>query len=189
MMAAVGLRVITTRPSGSFWAILAALLVLFAAPAFAPGGVPRAPYEARYIFPGVLMLLLLLSEVGRGVRLRGGYAYAAGAAGAIVFAFAMYSNTSELESRARYWANRASQTKAELSVLDLARGTVWPVVLGGQSRESTADPPRQHAAGRRRLLPGRRCLRLAGLQPCAARLSACAHSSSRGHCPRPRAGS
>ena len=36
VIAAVGLRAITTRPSVSFWAILAALLVLFAAPAFAP---------------------------------------------------------------------------------------------------------------------------------------------------------
>ena len=84
------------------------------------------------------MLLLLLSEVGRGVRLRGGYAYAAGAAGAIVFAFAMYSNTSELESRAQYWANRASQTKAELAVLDLARGTVWPTFL---AEDPAGQPP------------------------------------------------
>lgn len=137
-VAAVGLRAITTRPRGSFWAILAALLVLFAAPAFAPGGVPRAPYEARYIFPGVLMLLLLLSEVGRGVRLRGGYVYAAGAAGAIVFAFSMYSNTAELELRAEHWANRATQTKAELSVLGLARGTVQPSFL---AEDPAGQPP------------------------------------------------
>jgi hypothetical protein len=138
VIVAVGLRAFATRLPASFWAILAAMLVLFAAPAFAPGGVPRIPYASRYVYPGVLMLLLLLFEAGRGMRLRGGSAYGAAGAAAVVFAFAMYSNVSQLERGAEGWAAKSANAKAELAALDLARGTVPPSFL---AEDPAGRPP------------------------------------------------
>ena len=166
MIAAVGLRAITTRPSASFWAILAALLVLFAAPAFAPGGVPRAPYAARYIFPGVLMLLLLLSEVGRGVRLRGGYAYAAACGrGDRVCVLDVFEHLRARVPRPSFGPTEPARPRPSSPSLDLARGTVRPSFLAEDPAGLPPIPLASLRAVRRRLLPSRRCLRLAGLQP------------------------
>ena len=137
VIVAVGIRAFATRLPASFWAILAALLVLFAAPAFAPGG-DRIPYAPRYIYPGVLMLLLLLFEVARGARLRGSLAYGAAAAAAALFAFSMFSNAPELKRSAEGWATRGTQAKAELAALDLARGTVQPSFL---AEDPAGRPP------------------------------------------------
>jgi hypothetical protein len=138
VIVAVGLRAFATRLPASFWAIVAAMLVLFAAPAFAPGGVPRIPYASRYVYPGVLMLLLLLFEVGRDVRLRRGLAYVAAAIAAILFAYSMFMNTSELKDRAEHWGGLGNQTKAELAALDLARDTVQPTFL---AEDPAGQPP------------------------------------------------
>jgi hypothetical protein len=122
----VAFRAFTTRLPASFWAILAAVLVLFAAPAFAPGEL-RVPDAPRYVLPGVIMLLLLLCESLRGVSLGSPAARAAAAGGlALVFGFAFYSNAIRLEQRARFWGADGKQVRAELAAVDLAGERIDP---------------------------------------------------------------
>jgi hypothetical protein len=108
-----------------FWAILAALIVLFGAPAFAPGGV-RSPTATRYIFPGVVVLLLLLAELAGHVRFATRRALVAAGAVAAVLLFAIVCNAIVLERNARMWAAAGSRLRAELTAVDLARGHVDP---------------------------------------------------------------
>jgi hypothetical protein len=141
VLAAAGLRAITARMPASFWAIVAAMLVLFAAPAFAPGGL-RVPESSRYIFSGVVMLLLLLSELARGVSLtssRSRMAVAGAAAG--IFAFSMYSNIEALKGSAETWATRGLQARAEMAATDLAHGIVAPSFLPGNPFAQPRIPP------------------------------------------------
>ena len=116
---------LTRRMPAEFWAILAALLVLFAAPAFASGAV-RSPTATRYIFPGVVVLLLLLSELGRAVGLRTRRAPVVAGAAAAVLLFAIVSNAIVLEQNARMWATDGSNVRSQLAALDLAREHVDP---------------------------------------------------------------
>jgi hypothetical protein len=138
ILAAVGVRASTTRPSPMFWALLAAILVLFAAPAFAPGAL-RAPDSSRYIFTGVIVLLLLVCEAFRGFRPRGvGPRIIALACLTGVFGLAIYSNATVLDRHARIWGGRGIQVKAELTALDLAQGRVAPSF---QPEDASAQPP------------------------------------------------
>jgi hypothetical protein len=123
-MVAIGLTVLTKRPRAEFWAILLAVLVLFAAPDFAPGQL-RIPQSSRYVLPGAVMLLLLLSEVGRGFSIKDGRVrLAVATVGVVVFGFSIYSNATILGQSAATWSDRGVQDRAELTALDLARGTV-----------------------------------------------------------------
>jgi hypothetical protein len=121
----VGLRVLTGRLPASFWAILVAVLILFAAPAFAPG-VLRSPTASRYVFPGAIMLLLLLCETLRGVQVPARSARIVTAVIAIVFVVGMYSNSIVLDKNARFWASQGKQVRSELAALDLAEDRVDP---------------------------------------------------------------
>ena len=124
----IGLRAITGRMPATFWGILVAVLILFAAPAFAPG-VLRSPTASRYIFPGVILLLLLVCETVRDVRFTGRSAQIALGTVAVVFVVGLYSNSIMLEKNARAWASVGDQVRAELAALDLARGHVDPTFL------------------------------------------------------------
>jgi hypothetical protein len=116
---------LTRRMPAEFWAVLAAVIVLFGAPAFAPGGV-RSPEAGRYIFPGVVMLLLLLAELARGVRFATRRARVTSGAVAAVLLFATVCNAIVLDRTARRWAAAGSWLRAELTALDLEREHVDP---------------------------------------------------------------
>jgi hypothetical protein len=123
---ALGVRAFATRLPASFWAILAAVLVLFAAPAFAPGEL-RVPYAPRYLFPGVIMLLLLLSEALRGVSLKTTRALGGAVAALVaIFGFGISSNAIVLEKSAQTWGTRGEHVRAELAAVDLAGGEIDP---------------------------------------------------------------
>ena len=138
VIAVVAFRAVTTRLPASFWAILVAILILFAAPAFAPGGL-RSPDASRYIFPGAIMLLLLLAEAVRGIEIgRRPVRNAALVATAAVFVFALYSNVAALDHNARIWAARGKQVRAELAALDIAGDRAAPLF---QPEAPGAVPP------------------------------------------------
>ena len=62
-------RLRTRRPISAFtWAIVAALITLWIATALAPGPT-RPPLASRYLYPYVLLFLLLLCELGRDFEL------------------------------------------------------------------------------------------------------------------------
>ncbi len=122
---AISLKALT-RPRAEFWALLAAVLVLFAAPAFAPGQL-RTPEAQRYILPGAVVLLLLLSETARGLGIKNRRARLTVATVVmVVFGFSIYSNAGVLRQQATAWSSVGVQDRAELTALDLARGTVSP---------------------------------------------------------------
>ena len=134
----VGARAITTRPSAFFWSLLAALLVLFAAPAFAPGQL-RDPTSPRYVLPGVVLLLLLASAAFAGLRIASGrirLALIVVATG--TFAFSLYSNAKVLHQAAAVWSSRGTQVRAELTSLDLAGTRVSRLF---QPEKPAAQPP------------------------------------------------
>jgi hypothetical protein len=59
------------RVPSSFWAALAALVVLMGATRLSPGGFIRAPDEVRYLYPLGVLFLLLLTEVAAILQVRG----------------------------------------------------------------------------------------------------------------------
>jgi hypothetical protein len=138
ILVAVGVRAMTARMRPMFWAILAGLAVLFAAPAFAPGAL-REPNASRYVFVGAIMLMLLICEAFHGVAIkRAGPRVAALACFAAVFGFAVYSNATVLDQNAQAWADRGTQVRAELTALDLSQSRV---VSTFQPEDPSAQPP------------------------------------------------
>jgi len=135
---AVGVRAMTSRLPATFWALLGALLVLFAAPASAPGEL-RTPTASRYVLPGVVILLLLICEALRGVRITStSVRLAVAGVVAVVAAFAIYSNAWVLERSAKSWGTRGVQVRAELTALDLAGARVE---RGFVAEDPLATPP------------------------------------------------
>jgi hypothetical protein len=134
-------RALTRRMPPEFWAILAALIVLFGAPAFAAGGV-RSPAATRYIFPGVVMLLLLLVELAGDVRFASRPARVAGATVAALALFAIVCNAIALERNARMWSAAGSRLRAELTAVDLARGHVDPAFRVEDSNTPAPNQPK-----------------------------------------------
>jgi hypothetical protein len=104
----------------SLWAALAALAFLLVAPAFAPGGI-RTPTASRYLYPGVVVLLLVCGELANRVRLRGNLAIAAVTAVAMLFAISMYSNVRTLKERLSLYVASSAILKGELAALNVAR--------------------------------------------------------------------
>ncbi len=123
---AVGVRALSVRMRPMFWALLAGIGVLFAAPAFAPGAL-REPDASRYVFAGAILLMLLVCEAFQGATIRRRDLRIAGmGALAAVFGFAVYSNATVLDQSAGVWANRGLQVRSELTALDLAADRVAP---------------------------------------------------------------
>ncbi|MEK6326931.1 MAG: hypothetical protein AABM66_05305 [Actinomycetota bacterium] len=59
------------RVPASFWAALAALVVVLVATRLSPGGWLRSPEEIRYLYPEGVLFLLLLTEAAGAARVRG----------------------------------------------------------------------------------------------------------------------
>ena len=168
----------TKRMPAEFWAILAALVVLLAAPAFAPG-FQRSPEATRYIFPGVVMLLLLLSELGRGVRFATPRGRLLAGATSAVLLFAIVSNAIVLNGNAELWAADGSRVRAELTGLDLARAHVDPAFraegVGVLAQGQRLSFPLTAA----RVLRDRERIRLTGVRALSAPIRAGGHPGCR----------
>lgn len=137
VLVGVGLRVMVARPRPMFWALLAGILVLFAAPSFAPGAL-RTPDTSRYVFAGAIMLMLVVCEAFRGATVSQGRVRIALAVGlAAAFGFAVYSNATVLDRVAHAWADKGTQVRAELTALNLARDRVAPDF---QPEDPSLDP-------------------------------------------------
>jgi len=104
-------------------ALLAAALIILAAPVFAPGG--RPPNLGRYIFPAGVCMLLVLAELARDLpeylSHRRRPALAAGVAFAVVAACALIGNTAELDRNAELFASDSRHVRAQAAALDAVR--------------------------------------------------------------------
>ena len=185
-VAAVGLRAITTRPWASFWAILAALLVLFAAPAFAPGGVPRAPYGPLHlpggpdVAPPALRSRPRRASQGR-LRVRRGCGRGDRVCVLDVFEHlrarvprpALGHRAARPRPSSPSWTSHGAPS-SHRSWRRTRGPAADPLAACRWTQETTSESPMPTA--RRPTAP-------------PSSPAACARSSSRGHSPRPRAGS
>jgi hypothetical protein len=105
-------------PPATFWAALAALAVLWAVTALAPGG-NRFAEAGRYMLPGGVLMLLVLIELGDRTRM----AAWVSATAATVAVVALVLNADQLRIGAAMWRQWSDYVRAEETSLDLARGT------------------------------------------------------------------
>ncbi len=109
--------------SAFFLALLAAALIIVAAPVFAPGS--RPPNLGRYIFPAGVCVLIALADLARDLPeyllRRRGAALAAGGAFAIVAACSLAGNVAELDQSAQRFASDSRHVRAQAAALEAVR--------------------------------------------------------------------
>ena len=122
-------------PPPTFWAALAALAVLWVVTALAPGG-NRGAEAGRYMYPGGILLLLVLVELAGGLRVP----LWAGVAVATVAAVSLVLNADQLRvgpTSAELWRSLSDYIRAEETSLDLAKGRT---TIGFAPEDPTASP-------------------------------------------------
>lgn len=107
--------------SQRFWPVAAAALSSWLLAAFnaMPG---REAYQNRYLYAGGLFILLLATELLRGVRIGRGALFAAG----VVAVAAVSSNLVQFREGSRWLKEQAVLTRADLGAIEIARRTVDP---------------------------------------------------------------
>jgi len=104
-------------------ALLAAALIVLAAPVFAPGG--RPPNLGRYVFPAGVCMLLVFADLARGLpevlERRGRMALGTAAALAVIAAVSLTGNTIELGKSADDFASDSRHVRAQAAALEAVR--------------------------------------------------------------------
>ncbi len=147
------------RVPASTWAVLAALCVLMITPAFAPGA-GRDPGAPRYLYSGAIVLLLVIFELARGVRVRGATRGWVIAGIGALFIVSMVSNLQTLHEKARAYAATSGELRVELGVLDVGRGAFrpppptlgQPLGIGALTQAPSVAPPLSASASLSSLL-------------------------------------
>ena len=126
LAAIVVARLREPRPVSPFsLAIAAALVTFWIATSFAPGP-EREPWASRYLYPDVLLLLLLLCELGREFELPGRLTGRMAFAILALVAISIAGNAYELRTEARVLNTASDNMRAGLTSLDLAHREVPP---------------------------------------------------------------
>jgi hypothetical protein len=122
------------KPSPRTWALLAALLALWSllALTISPARLPQA---SRYVYPGVVLVLLLAAELCAGIRLTRGI----GIGVAAVLAVSLVANVDEMRVAGGYFRAETSYNRAELAALELVRDRV-PADFGIEGQSPTLLP-------------------------------------------------
>src|SRR5215208_6017402 len=104
------------------WVALSVLLVywLELALGFSPEG--RTPEESRYLFPGAVLVLLVVAAALEGVRLSRLVVIAICAVGAV----GVLTNIKELDNSGQYLRDYAPRARTALGAIEVARGSVSP---------------------------------------------------------------
>ena len=123
-LGAVGWVVWRRRWDSAFaLALLAAALIVLAAPVFAPGSRPSN--LGRYVFPAGVSVLLVVAELCRGLPAvlakRTGASLGIGAVVAAIAAFALVSNTILLGDSAERFARDSAHVRAQAAALEAVR--------------------------------------------------------------------
>jgi hypothetical protein len=114
------------RPISPFaWSMVAALLVFWAATAFAPGP-SRAPGTSRYLYPDALLLLLLLCEFGRDFELPRTLTPRVAVALVTLVAISLAGNVYELRTQEGAIDGASDRVRASLAAVALEDGPAPP---------------------------------------------------------------
>jgi hypothetical protein len=103
----------------SLWVALATVLTYWAALALG-FGLARTPYEARYLFAGAVLLLLVAAEAVRGLRLP----RVAVVAIIVVTTVSVFTNIRQLHDAEQSLRGFAAAARADLGAIELARGFI-----------------------------------------------------------------
>jgi len=107
------------------WAMVAALVVFWLATAFAPG-LGRSPAESRYLYPDVLLFLLVLCEIGRDFKLPDALTPRVAIALVALFAISIAANLYQLRVQERAIDSASDRERAALTSLAFQAGSVPP---------------------------------------------------------------
>jgi hypothetical protein len=109
------------RPSPRIWPVVAATAVYWFLAAFnyIPG---REAYASRYMYVGAVLVLLLVADLLRGVRL----GRAAVVVGGVVTIAAVASNLVPLRDGKEWLRDQTVLTRSDLAAIEIARRTVEP---------------------------------------------------------------
>jgi hypothetical protein len=118
----VGVVLRFRRLPPSFWASLAALLVLLVSTRLSPGGFLRHPDEARYMFPETILFLLVLVELAAAVTLPRWATWACAA----VLLLGFVSNAVKLRDEGFFVRTQSAMVKGQLSAYEIAGSNVDP---------------------------------------------------------------
>jgi hypothetical protein len=119
-------RLRTRRPISAFtWAIVAALITFWIATALAPGPT-RPPAAARYLYPDVLLFLLLLCELGRDFGLPRKRTAPVAIAIAAMFMVSIAGNLYDLRIQGRALNATSDSERGGLTALALESRAVAP---------------------------------------------------------------
>jgi hypothetical protein len=106
-------------PTARAWALLVALLVLWGLLALSIGPA-RSPVASRYVYPGVLLALLLAIELAAPLAISTGWRIAIAAA----LGISLLANVDTIRVGGGYFRAEAGYNRSELAALQLARGRV-----------------------------------------------------------------
>jgi len=122
----VFVRLRTRRPISTFtWAMVAALITIWIATALAPGA-NRFAASSRYLYPDVLLFLLLLCELGRDFELPQKLTAPIAIAIAAVFVISIAGNLRDLRNQSRAANATSDSQRAALTALALESRPVAP---------------------------------------------------------------
>ena len=132
---ALGLRIAVRGASTKLLTVMAVALALFAAQTIAVGGIERYPEMPRYMYPGLIVVFLVVVEATSGFR----WARSAFIALWLITIVSLMTSFSLLrdQSETREW--KAEQTRVEVTAVSLLGQTPKPPPVTRQPRRMLTD--------------------------------------------------
>jgi len=131
----LGWRIATRGGSNWLWLTIVIALALFAAQTIAWGGIERYPEMPRYLYPGLIVVLLIAVEAARGFD----WSRAAFIGLWIMTAISLMTAFYLLREKSDQLALKGEQTRAEITAVTLLGQTPGAPAASGQPRLRLTD--------------------------------------------------
>lgn len=129
-LTALGWRIFRGGAWPGLWIAIAIALALFAAQTLAWGGIVRYPEMPRYLYPGLIVVLLVAVEAARGLA----WSRTAFVILWLVTGVSMLTAFALLREKSDLFELRGQQTRAEITAVSLLDETADPPPLAAQPR-------------------------------------------------------